>query len=80
MERNQSTRKRQQVRNVIFLAGRQFTIELGACLASHGIKIVFGGSGFGLLGVMANAARDSGGKTLGIVPELFISEYCVVTC
>lgn len=54
----------------------QYAIELGARLASYGVKVVFGGSSLGLLGVMANAARASGGETLGIVPELFISKCC----
>ena len=76
LAKDQNTRRRLQVRGIKAVSiVCQLAIELGACLASRGIKIVFGGSGLGLLGVMGNAAIAAGGKTLGIVPELFLSEY-----
>ena len=48
--------------------------ELGAYLAEKQIAVVYGGSNFGLLGVMASAAADRGGKVTGILPRFFTGE------
>ena len=42
---------------------------LGAGLAAAGIRLVYGGGGVGLMGVVAAAALSAGGKVLGIIPE-----------
>ena len=47
--------------------------ELGQCLASKKIKVVFGGSKFGLLGKLGDAVVNNGGKITGIIPEFFTS-------
>ena len=47
--------------------------ELGRCLALKRIKVVFGGSKFGLLGKLADSVLTNGGQITGIVPEFFIS-------
>ncbi|XP_064400835.1 cytokinin riboside 5'-monophosphate phosphoribohydrolase-like [Halichondria panicea] len=44
---------------------------LGRCLAGRGIKVVFGGSAFGLLGTLADAVLEGGGQLTGIIPEFF---------
>jgi len=42
---------------------------LGKSIAAGGLKLVFGGGTRGLMGTTAGAARDAGGKVLGIIPE-----------
>ncbi len=43
--------------------------ELGSLLAFHGIELVFGGTDCGLMGVLARAVLDNGGRALGVVPR-----------
>jgi len=43
--------------------------ELGAWLAKSDIKLVYGGGGIGLMGVLARAVSDNGGEVDGIIPE-----------
>lgn len=43
--------------------------ELGRLLAERGIGLVFGGSGIGLMGEVANAALAAGGEVIGVIPE-----------
>ena len=47
--------------------------ELGRCLALKRIKVVFGGSKFGLLGKLADSVLTNGGQITGIIPEFFTS-------
>ncbi len=42
---------------------------LGAGLAAAGIRLVYGGGGVGLMGIVADAALGAGGQVLGIIPE-----------
>jgi len=42
---------------------------LGAGLAAAGIRLVYGGGGVGLMGIVADAALTAGGEILGIIPE-----------
>ena len=51
-----------------------FFSELSKSLASHHVNIFCGGSNFGLLGIMGNAALSNGGKVTGILPEFFTSK------
>jgi uncharacterized protein (TIGR00730 family) len=55
--------------NPIFL---QHTIELGRLIASHGLKIVYGGGRAGLMGVMADTALAGGAPVLGVIPQLLM--------
>ncbi len=45
---------------------------LGRMLADQGITLVYGGGGVGLMGLVANAALDSGGKVIGIIPRFLL--------
>lgn len=51
------------------------TPELARCLVRRGIKVVFGGSTFGLLGVVGQTVVKNGGQLTGIIPEFFTSIY-----
>src|SRR3954449_3401921 len=42
--------------------------ELGTALARAGITVVFGGGRIGLMGLLADAALDAGGKVVGVMP------------
>lgn len=41
----------------------------GTYLAQHGIDVVYGGGRVGMMGAVANAALDAGGKVYGVIPE-----------
>lgn len=43
--------------------------ELGQLMANKGIELVYGGGAVGLMGEIANAALDAGGKVIGVIPE-----------
>ena len=44
---------------------------LGRTLAARGIGIVYGGAGVGLMGALADAACEAGGKVIGVItPDL----------
>ncbi|GGY52782.1 LOG family protein [Parvularcula lutaonensis] len=46
---------------------------VGKTIAGAGLRLVFGGGEQGLMGTAARAARDAGGKVLGIIPT-FLQE------
>ncbi len=46
---------------------------LGRSLAEHGIGLVYGGGGLGLMGEVARATLDHGGRVTGIIP-IFLSQ------
>ena len=54
-------------------AYRKVTAETGKLLAENDMRLVFGGGGTGLMGVLARAALDNGGEVYGV------SEYVVAT-
>jgi uncharacterized protein (TIGR00730 family) len=45
--------------------------ELGYAIARAGWTLVYGGNNVGLMGVLADAVRESGGKVIGVTPKLF---------
>lgn len=42
--------------------------ELGKTLAERGDSLVYGGTDVGLMGALAHAAQDAGGKVIGVIP------------
>ncbi len=46
-------------------AGRR----VGKAIAEHGFGLVYGGGQVGLMGVVADAVMESGGKAIGVIPE-----------
>jgi uncharacterized protein (TIGR00730 family) len=46
--------------------------ELGRALALAGITLVFGGGEEGLMGRVAHAALDAGGRVIGVIPTFLI--------
>lgn len=43
--------------------------ELGRAMAAAGLRLVYGGGGIGLMGVVADAVLAGGGEAIGIIPE-----------
>jgi uncharacterized protein (TIGR00730 family) len=50
-------------------AYREGAATLGRDLAAAGIALVFGGGQVGLMGIIANAALEAGGKVVGVIPR-----------
>lgn len=44
--------------------------ELGTLLATNNICLIYGGGNSGLMGTVANAVLEKGGRVVGIIPEL----------
>ncbi len=45
---------------------------LGEALAAHGLRMVYGGGGIGLMGAAARAAHEAGGDVLGVIPAFLV--------
>src|SRR5471030_2041421 len=46
---------------------------LGTVLGREKIRLVYGGGGVGMMGELARAAEDAGGKVLGIIPDFLVA-------
>jgi len=51
----------------------QLATEVGAGLATRGIGVVYGGGRLGLMGAVANGAKDAGGEVIGVIPEALVN-------
>lgn len=47
---------------------------LGRHIAQRGDTLVYGGADVGLMGALARAVKDGGGRVIGIMPELITAE------
>ena len=45
---------------------------LGTALVKRGYGLVFGAGHIGLMGVLADAVRDQGGETIGVIPQSLV--------
>ena len=50
-------------------AARELAAEFGAACAGRGLRLVYGGSSRGLMGIAARTAAQAGGEVLGIMPR-----------
>jgi len=55
-------------------AHRQAAETLGRDMAQAGLRLVYGGGGKGIMGAVARAVLEAGGKATGIIPEFLISK------
>lgn len=46
--------------------------ELGKILAKNNITLIYGGGSTGIMGVVADAMMESGGKVIGIIPQRLV--------
>jgi uncharacterized protein (TIGR00730 family) len=53
---------------------RDAAAKLGTAIARAGIRLIYGGGGRGLMGVVARAAISSGGRVTGIVPKFLMQQ------
>ena len=53
---------------------RDDALRLGHALATAGITLVYGGGGVGLMGALAKACLNAGGKVVGILPSFLMRE------
>ncbi len=51
-------------------ATKQAAQSVGAALACHKFRIIYGGGRVGMMGLLADAALAEGGEVVGIIPEL----------
>lgn len=47
---------------------REAAIALGKTIAENGLRLIYGGGGVGLMGVLSEAVMQHGGKVTGIMP------------
>jgi hypothetical protein len=50
------------------------TMELGSLLARQGYSLVYGGGRLGLMGALARAVHQNGGRVIGVIPEFLRSK------
>jgi hypothetical protein len=55
--------------NLLFL---QHAKELGKLLAENNITLIYGGANVGIMGAIADAAMNNGGKVVGIIPKVLV--------
>lgn len=48
---------------------KQSAIDLGKLIGIHNLGLVYGGGRLGLMGLVANATLEHGGKVIGFIPE-----------
>lgn len=48
--------------------------RLGRVLASRGIEVIYGGGRVGLMGAMADAVIQAGGKVEGVIPDVLVAK------
>jgi uncharacterized protein (TIGR00730 family) len=53
-------------------AARDVAVRTGELLAREGITLVYGGGGVGLMGLVANATLEAGGRVVGIIPRFLL--------
>ena len=55
--------------------------DLGKVMAKRGIDLVYGGGRLGLMGIIADAVLEHGGKVYGVIPEaLVVHEVAHLGC
>lgn len=53
--------------------------ELGRSLATEGVRLVYGGGGMGLMGQVAMATLEGGGRVTGIIPSFLTEKEHMLT-
>lgn len=47
---------------------------LGAIFASHGIRLIYGDGGIGLMAAVAKGVLDAGGEAIGVIPRFMVEQ------
>ena len=48
---------------------QQAALALGKTMAAEDIQLIYGGAQVGIMGALADAVLDNGGKVIGVIPE-----------
>lgn len=48
--------------------------SVGRLVALRGIELVYGGGNVGLMGTLANACLESGGRVIGVIPQSLVNK------
>ena len=48
--------------------------RLGASIASHGMRLVYGDGGIGLMAAVARGALQEGGEVIGVIPQFMVDQ------
>ncbi|MGI4830744.1 MAG: TIGR00730 family Rossman fold protein [Janthinobacterium lividum] len=51
---------------------REVATELGRALAARGIGLIYGGAALGLMGAVADASLEAGGRVVGVIPQVLV--------
>ncbi len=51
---------------------REAAEEIGRMIAEEGDTLIYGGSGVGLMGILADAALSGGAEVIGVEPQFFL--------
>jgi uncharacterized protein (TIGR00730 family) len=46
--------------------------QLGKLLATHQVKLIYGGGSAGLMGIIADSAMEQGGDVKGVIPKILL--------
>jgi uncharacterized protein (TIGR00730 family) len=49
-------------------------VDVGRWLTDRGIELVYGGGNVGLMGVLADAVLERGGRVIGVIPESLMAK------
>lgn len=52
----------------------QAAVAVGQWIGAHGGQLVYGGGRNGLMGVVAEATRQAGGRVLGVIPQALVDK------
>jgi len=55
-------------------AYRDAAIAVGRLLAERGSELVYGGGNIGLMGILADAVLQKGGRVIGVIPESLMAK------
>ena len=47
---------------------------LGSIFASHGIRLIYGDGGIGLMAAVAKGVLDAGGEAIGVIPRFMVEQ------
>jgi uncharacterized protein (TIGR00730 family) len=51
---------------------KQHALQLGKLLAENNVTLIYGGGNVGIMGNIADAVMEHGGKVIGIIPKLLL--------
>jgi uncharacterized protein (TIGR00730 family) len=50
----------------------EHAVQLGKIVVTKNITLVYGGGNVGIMGAIANAVMDQGGKAIGVIPQVLV--------